>query len=232
MEEKRIKELMKELATISEALHEHGTIKFRDVLKAKSGKDVIKLKDFILFSRLEIVSKEFIDDYNINPQSYIKKYHESGSKVPGRVNEFGNMIEKIFIDFLDKSEDDLNHINFSVQTGYPDGHFTKGTGSDVADEEHIYIEIKTFGNGKEKSTMRSFYYSMGQSNKIKHNGQHLLVAFETSKEKSNFDAGDGRVVKLPSKLTKFIVIDLYDLDVNFKAEFNIGNKGLYEKKGK
>ncbi len=181
---------------------------FRDVIKAATDHSIIKFDD----SSLKVLAK--IDEYLKNNFSYlasqVKKYN-------GRVNEAGNEIEKILKPQIN------NLLNISCKTptlangtaqssGYPD-YLIESSGIT------IYADVKAFQAKSKESSFRSFYYEPTNQIKILKDAPHCLIGFEIKSL-----GGDN---KSPFELIKYEIVDLYDLQVNFKAEFNANNSDVY-----
>ena len=90
--------------------------------------------------------------------------------------------------------------------GYPDKAFK-------FNDETVYIEIKLFNKNNIKHTNRTFSFSPPLS-KIKTNGYHYLIGFEHEDEVLN---------------KNYHIIDLYDLSITLKYEWNTNNRTIYKK---
>ena len=90
--------------------------------------------------------------------------------------------------------------------GYPDKAFN-------FNNEIVYIELKLFNKNNIKDTNRTFYLSPPLS-KIKSDGYHYLIGFEHENEVLN---------------KKYHIIDLYNLPITLKFEWNTNNKNIYKK---
>ncbi|MDB4342731.1 hypothetical protein OAA07_00675 [bacterium] len=120
-----------------------------------------------------------------------------------RINEGGNYMETMF----DKVGDDRiikpvnSHGNMKA-TGYPDREIMN-----VA-----YLEVKLIKVGSEESTLRSFY--MSTLDKITKSQPHILIAFKHENGVLSQE--------MPT------IIDLYDIRLTVKVEYNTNNKSLYK----
>lgn len=128
----------------------------------------------------------------------------------GRANEYGNFVEQEFKNFCNLSNKlqnttPINTNGVAQSAGYPDGLITWNNKS-------FYIEVKTYKSDTLNSNLRTFFYSPSKISKITQDTYHLLIGFET----------DGN-----NHLKGFHIIDLYDLEVTLKTEFNTGNNGMY-----
>ena len=90
--------------------------------------------------------------------------------------------------------------------GYPDKAFKYK-------DKMVYIEIKLFNKNNILDTNRTFYLSPPLS-KIKSNGYHYLIGFEHENEVLN---------------SKYHIIDLYNLSISLKYEWNTCNRVIYKK---
>ena len=100
----------------------------------------------------------------------------------------------------------------SQSTGYPDAIIK-------SDEAILYSDVKVFQGHNKESTLRSFYYQPTNKSKIHHDAPHFLISFEA-------EAIEGKNVA-PFRIIDFKIVDIYDLTVTFKAEFNTNNKNIY-----
>jgi hypothetical protein len=103
-------------------------------------------------------------------------------------------------------------------TGYPDIVFWD------AMDRPTYLECKSFAEGGQPSTMRSFYLSPSDSFKVSLDARHLLLAYGMEKEATEDGSGDSFYRPRSYKL-----VDLYDLLCDVKHEFNSDNQRLYAK---
>jgi gas vesicle protein len=118
-----------------------------------------------------------------------------------RINECGNFMENI----VDKADPRIikptNLQGCKKATGYPDRE----------KENEAYVEIKILAEGSENSTYRSFYVST--FDKVTKSIPHILMAFTHNKKGLTNDAPK--------------IIDLYDLEVAIKVEYNASNNTIY-----
>jgi hypothetical protein len=181
---------------------------FRDVIKAATDHSIVKFDD----SSLKVLAKidECLKNNFSNLQLQMKKYE-------GRANEAGNEIEKL----LKLQLNNLSNISCKTPTlangtaqssGYPDYLIES---SNVT----IYADIKAFQAKTKESSFRSFYYEPTNQVKILKDAPHCLIGFEIKSL-----GGDN---KSPFELVNYEIVDLYDLQVNFKAEFNANNSDVY-----
>ena len=185
---------------------------FRDVINAATGYKIIPFDDNS--NRILEEIKSWLD-VNLNDLSNLIEMD-----YVGRPNELGNYLERVLMARLDES------LNFSVDmprteqghkqaVGYPDGIIVDQRRNVVA-----YFDVKIFQEKTRKSTLRSFYYQPTNQSKISHDAPHFLVGFVVD------SLGDNN--RSPFIIKDYEIVDIYDLEVNFKAEFNASNKDLYD----
>lgn len=132
-----------------------------------------------------------------------------------RVNEVGNAVESYVVDALEAAgfAADRPRARSGRQrsVGYPD--------IEASREGHaFYFEIKTYHPRTEESTQRTFYLSPSTDPKVTHAAFHLAVAFAMEPD------GDQHYYAKSVKL-----VDLHDLPVKLKIEYNASNRDLYNK---
>jgi hypothetical protein len=104
---------------------------------------------------------------------------------------------------------------FSQSTGYPDKRIT------LQGETVAYVDMKTYESGSEASRFRSFYHQPRQArSKITASGLHLLLAFPHGP----VEGGAGHY---SWQLDGFHIVDLSELRVKLKGEFQASNYDLY-----
>lgn len=139
------------------------------------------------------------------------------TKYKGRANELGNFVETELRNGLNK----INGLTCNKpplasgklqSSGYPDCIFE-------FKKLKIYADIKTYRSGTENSSFRSFFYQSTQRNKIHHDAPHCIIAFETKSLGGNNTS--------PFEIVGYKIIDLYNLQIKLKAEFNASNKDVY-----
>lgn len=137
-----------------------------------------------------------------------------------RANEVGNDIE-IFV------KESLNRFGYKAKTpsiksgkskspGYPDLEFIDEFG------QINYLECKTYNKNNISTSFRSFYLSPSKNFKITKNAHHFGISFEIitkrkSDENNIYNAIDWKI------------LDLSQLKLDLKYEFNASNKKLYSK---
>jgi hypothetical protein len=132
-----------------------------------------------------------------------------------RVNELGNALEEQFSRIFNDLGGLFQCRGFSQSTGYPDRRIT------LEDRIVAYVDLKTFDSGSETSTFRSFYHQPRKARgKISTAALHLLVAFPHGPA----EGGSGRY---SWKLEGSHIVDLAELRVKLKGEFQASNRDLY-----
>lgn len=185
------------------------TLFFRDVIKAATGKKVLP------FNQETLLAIKLVDNWIGNNISSLSNTVYTTFK--GRANEVGNKVE-------DELRNGLNRIPGLVcdkplltsgkkqATGYPDCIIDYNGNK-------IYADIKAYQTKTADSSLRSFFYQPTNKNKINFDAPHCIIGFETQSI-----GGDN---KSPFKVIDYKIIDVYNLKVAFKAEFNAGNLELY-----
>ncbi len=150
-----------------------------------------------------------------------KAMRNAGSRVKrkpiirDRPNEVGNDMEPVVVSCLKKvglSAGKPNTKDGKKKTaGYPDIRI-------VFEGAVVYLEVKTYKKGNEKSSQRAFYLSPSTDPKIVEDAFHLLVGFEFSSVGNKY------------RPESYQVLDLYDLKCDLKFEYNSNGPRLYEKK--
>lgn len=128
-----------------------------------------------------------------------------------RPNEVGNDIEAYVKEALN-AESDVSVVAMGPSTGYPDIKIQLHKTGEI-----VFLECKTFGPGKETSSMRTFYLSPGPAVRLKVNcdAMHIAISYEMNRQENEY-------TPLSYKL-----VDLYDLPCNLKQEWQSSNKELY-----
>lgn len=134
-----------------------------------------------------------------------------------RPNEIGNQLESLVATALADEGWQVDRPSGPSgkrrSAGYPDLEAS-------CDGRSFYIEIKAFSPGTRDSTQRSFYLSPSPDFKVTRDAFHLLVACEIVP----VEAGSWKVGSVRW-------LDLRDLEVGLKHEFNASNRDLYGETG-
>lgn len=130
-----------------------------------------------------------------------------------RVNEIGNAVEPLILEALLSAGFSASRPTaLSGQqrsAGYPDLEAKRG-------EDAFYFEIKTYHPRTEDSSQRTFYMSPARDPKVTHAAFHLLIGYAIE------PAEDGTYYAKSVRL-----VDLSDLPVKLKIEYNASNRELY-----
>ncbi len=183
---------------------------FRDVIKSSSGFNLLKV-DGVYLEAVQKIKESLKADLKSISQSVEKNYK-------GRANELSNYLEGVL----------KTHINNKLKgfvasipkagkskrsAGYPDliVGFDKG--------KYIYIEVKTYQKKTINSSLRTFYFKPSKQDKIMESCPHILIGFEVE------SLGENN--RSPFKINNFKIMDLYNLRVTLKPEFNANNPIIY-----
>ena len=166
-------------------------VKFEDIILTESKHNVLPLTDDIV-ENLKPLIEQAIKDYNAGPM------------YSGRVNEFGNHMEKVLMNTDTRFSKPTKSNGKKQSTGYPDIRFDDGI-------VVVYTEVKVFNQGSDSMDMRSFYLST--FDKITNDAVHVVVGFE----------------HVDKRLTgTYHIIDMKNKTLAVKIEFACSNKELYK----
>ena len=208
-----MKEMSKELeGVISQMLKPLKGLALSVIIEGLADKQVLPFKpenskDKKVLKVLKNVADKVMEDIN-----------EKGILRP-RPNEVGNDIEPFVKNALNLSDYKANTpttINGNKKsTGYPDIEFI-----DEFDRVN-YLECKTFNIDNIRTTQRSFYLSPSDNFKVTKDAHHFGISFEIFVKKS---IGNKHLYKVKS----WKILDLANLELDVKHEFNSDNKRLYD----
>ena len=199
---------------ISKMLKPLKHISFGAVIEGLSGHNVIPFnsndrKDIELLRFISKIAEDAAEEVNVD-----------GILRP-RPNEVGNDIEPFVINAIRRYDFDASipktQSGRKKATGYPDIIFTDKF------ERKIYIECKTYNIKNIATTQRSFYLSPSDDFKVKYDAIHIGMCFEIIVAGNK---GNNHLYKCRS----WKILDLSQLEVDVKYEFNSDNKRLYSKK--
>lgn len=189
-------------------------LKLKVVIEGLSRKNVIPFdknndQDLDLLNKLKIVAENVLIEVNKNG---IKRT---------RPNEVGNDIEPFV-------KEKLNEIGFKADTpislngnrrsvGYPDIEFIDNY------DRYNYLECKTYNIENINTTLRSFYLSPSEDFKVSKDAHHFGMSFEVYVDHS---IGNHHIYKINS----WKILDLSQLALDVKYEFNSDNRRLYDSK--
>lgn len=180
---------------------EVGYISFSDLVKATTNYSVLKL-DLTHNDDDKILYDQIVHSAN----DVIKYGFKTRHRFQGnRINDIGNAIEEVFVQELRKTKFIPELLS---KSGYPDMKITDQSG------RVTYLESKAISKGWD-STFRSFYYLDGK--KITSDARHLLIAWDLVEESPKY-----------WQIKGWRLLDLFNLKVKPKLEFNASNKDLYQ----
>lgn len=176
---------------MSNLFNNKDRVTFGDLIKTQSGFNVLPLTETIIEDIKPFVEQAIID-YN------------AGTKYSGRVNEFGNHMEKVLANTSKRFSKPTKKSGKKQSTGYPDLTIT-------SDNLVVYPEIKVFNKGSDNGGMRSFYLST--FDKITSDAVHVVIGFE----------------HVDKTLTGvYHIVDMQNKTLTIKVEFACGNNELYK----
>ncbi|MFY7817533.1 MAG: hypothetical protein ACOVRB_04125 [Akkermansiaceae bacterium] len=201
--------LIKQL--LAERLHER-TFLFADVVKASTGKSMIPLNEKnLIHLRLTTAIRQSLDQTLVElskPDSPVRKLR--------RINEASRFFEDLLLEKINKipglrCEIPITQSGVQQRSGYPDLKIT-----DIASGGIFYLDPKLVEAGSEQSTLRTFYYEPKEATgKINDDAVHLLCGIL-------HDGKDGQWT-----FQSYHLVDLSQLRVRLKAEFQASNADLY-----
>jgi hypothetical protein len=182
---------------------------FRDVIRAATGHHILPFDDS---SRAVVQMINGWIEANLTTLSNLIKIDYEG-----RPNELGNYVEGLLMERLDRELDikcgrPKTAAGHAQAVGYPDGIIAAG---DVV----LYFDVKIYQTKTKDTTLRSFYYQPTNQSKIHHDAPHFLIGFEVESLSGNN--------RSPFRIVSYTIVDIYEMSVQFKAEFNTNNKNLY-----
>lgn len=185
---------------------------FADVIKGATGRNILAID-----SDAE-TDREIIDAISVTMNETLTRMNAPDSPVRGlsRINEASRFFEDSMQELLDAKEDFSCNVPLTAEgepqrSGYPDLRLLHHPSGRVT-----YIDPKLFENKSKNSSLRTFYFEpKTRTNKVLDDAHHLLVGVA-------HDGNDGAWEFLDWHL-----VDLSRFQIDFKAEFQAGNKDLY-----
>ncbi len=185
---------------------------FADVVEASSGKRIIPFVEQPGKQRISAAIDQAME-------KLVHQFNQESSAIRklGRINEASRLFEDALIAELDKIEGFRCGVPQTrggtlQRSGYPD--------LVIADEKTggvFYLDPKLYQIGSEASGFRSFYFEPKvKTLKITENASHLVLGIA-------HDGKDGAW-----QFLKWRLVDISQLQVRLKAEFQASNKQLYE----
>lgn len=188
-------------------------IYFRDVVRAATGRKVLPVDpehpaDQSLLQALDKAVLQMIQALD-DPEHPVHGV--------GRINEVSGHLEDVLLEKLDAMD--------GFRCDYPptaDGRIQRSGYPDLR-LEHLesgrvfYVDPKVYRQGSENSSFRTFYYEPKvDTNKITENASHIIIGLPHI----------GRVEDR-WRLTGWRLVDLHNLKIRLKAEFQASNRDMY-----
>lgn len=186
------------------------------VIEAISGKKVIP------FDRDDKQHKILLKKLTKAAKFACQNINNAGGIISARVNEVGNKVELPIKEALQQvgfkdAGVPLNKKGVKQSTGYPDLGFNYG-------DLYVYVECKTFNKKTVGITQRSFYLSPTEGFKVTKDAIHIVISLEIEREKSAIIDGQSFGVY---SATAWKIVQIENIDVDVKREFNSDNKRMY-----
>jgi hypothetical protein len=208
---------------IKEILDAFRKIEFHIIVEATIHKKIVPVnkeekKDILLLEDIYTIVNDFAIQYNKTPITFelYKSLVNPPKPKSFRSNEVGVFADKIIPSFFEKNKDKLKIIKSFQRlslNGYPDELIIDQYG------RATYLEVKTTTR-RNVGSPRDFFFSplKNSKKKIKDDGRHLLLCFDTFEQKEK-----------EFIVTGWCLIDLFNIKVSMKPEFNTDNLELYKK---
>ena len=189
-------------------------VPFPDVIRATTGKEILPMKD-----QADPVCAAITKALSSAMDATLVTLNKEDSPVlqQRRINEASKYFEEEMLRRLDALDDFScgypTLVDGRVQrSGYPDLKLVHKPSGRVA-----YIDPKLFEDKSMRSSLRTFYFEpKTRTNKVLENAHHILVGI-------SHDGNSGKW-----KFTSWHAVDLAEFKVRLKAEFQAGNKDLYD----
>ncbi|MEW6556618.1 MAG: hypothetical protein AB1349_04595 [Elusimicrobiota bacterium] len=208
---------------IKEIIGAFSLLDFHIVVESTIHKKIIPINredenDKLLMGDISIIVNDFAKKYNKTPITFdIYKSLVNPPKPKSFCNnEIGIFADKVIPLFFDTNKDKVKIITSFERlslNGYPDEVITDKYGGIT------YLEVKTTSR-RDIGSPRDFFFSplKNSKKKIKNDGHHLLLCFDTFEQKEK-----------EFIITGWCLIDLFNIKVSMKPEFNTDNLELYKK---
>lgn len=186
------------------------------VLEAVSDKKVIP------FDKTDARHQKLLEKLAEASKVSCRNINDAGGIVSARVNEVGNKVELPIrealrqVGFAD-ADVPVNKKGVKQATGYPDIGFSFG-------DLYVYVECKSYNRKNVATTQRSFYLSPTEGFKVTRDAVHVVISLEVEWEKNITVENQNFAVYL-AKAWK--VVQIENIDVDVKREFNSDNKRMY-----
>jgi len=208
---------------IKEILDAFSKLEFHIVIESTIHKKIIPVNmadenDKLLLENIYTIVNNFAVQYNKTPITFdlYKSLVNPPKPKSFRNNEVDVFADKIIPSFFQKNKDNLKIITSFERlslNGYPDEVIFDKYG------RVTYLEIKTTSR-RDVGSPRDFFFSplKNSKKKIKDDGHHLLLCLDTFEQKEK-----------EFIITGWCLIDLFNIKVSMKPEFNTDNLELYKK---
>ncbi len=208
---------------IKEILGAFSKLEFHIVIESTIHKKLIPIdkndgKDKLLLEDIYTIVNSFATEYNKTPITFdlYRLLVKPPKPKSFRNNEVGVFADKIIPSFFEENRGKLKIITSFERLslmGYPDEMITDKYG------RVTYLEVKTTTR-RNMGSPRDFFFSplKNSKKKIKDDGHHLLLCFDTYEQKEK-----------EFIVTGWCLIDLFNIKVSMKPEFNTDNLELYRK---
>ncbi|MEO0097450.1 MAG: hypothetical protein ABIK78_05080 [candidate division WOR-3 bacterium] len=208
---------------IKEILGAFSRLEFHIIVETTIHKKIIPInrndeKDKKLLEDIKIIVNDFAKQYHTTPITFglYKSLIKSPNPKSFRNNEVGIFADKILPSFFEKNKDKLKIIKSLERPplmGYPDEKIADKFG------RITYLEVKATSR-RDIGSPRDFFFSplKNSKKKITDDGHHLLLCFDTFEQKEK-----------EFIITGWCLIDLFNIKVSMKPEFNADNLELYKK---
>jgi antitoxin component of RelBE/YafQ-DinJ toxin-antitoxin module len=193
-------------------------IPLKIVLEAISGNKVIP------FETENKLHQNLLEKLKEAAQLACHNINTAGGIISGRVNEVGNKVELPIKEALrqvgfNDADVPVNKKGIKQSSGYPDLGFTFG-------DLYVYIECKTYNKKTVGTTQRSFYLSPTEGFKVTKDAIHIVISLEIDWKENISVQGQNFGVYLTRA---WKVVQIENIDVDVKREFNSDNKRMYAK---
>jgi len=185
---------------------------FATCVAAVSGKNVIPAKARSSFPKvsaaIQIAMSSLLAEMN-SPESPLRNLK--------RINEASRFFEDGLLARLENIDGiscsiPLTRAGKTQRTGYPDLKIQDQESGDI-----YYLDPKLMESGSEGSSLRTFYFEPKNSTlKITEDASHLILGIEHDGNQGNW------------KFISYRLVDISNLRINLKAEFQASNKELYQ----
>ena len=197
-------------------LDEHQQLRglpFSEVIFDTTGKHVLAVDrknevDQRVIKQISAALDEVMKKLNspASPIQNIERINEVSSYFENSLRESLNTIPVVSCDFPRTADGKIQ------RSGYPDLRLV-----DLTSKRVFYLDPKLYAAGSRDSSFRAFYFEPKiATNKVREDAVHLVVGFEHQPHK------DGRW-----NFTRWDLVDLSQLKVKLKAEFQGSNRDMY-----